>query len=179
MFVSLFFLTNFDPTRSGMNRGHDVTIWSGDFHAIRKTIIPLTLLHPDLWHWTIGLFQSAFSKKTWMVSEAANNDQMKLSILGSLKNSKKKHNRNCHWDPPSRHCTIPFRDFQMGEFHSSAISAMAFSHSEIVLPMNVHNVASIIRFWSKKQVGILQVHRTLLCFPRFQMVSIPSGWEQN
>ena len=35
----------------------------------------------------------------------------------------------------------------MGEFHSSAmsaISAMAFSHSEIVLPMNVHNVASII-----------------------------------
>ena len=69
---------------------------------------------------------------------------------GPSKIRKKKHNRNCHWDPPSRHCTIPFRDFQMGEFHSSAISAMAFSHSEIVLPMNVHNVASIIRFWSKK-----------------------------
>jgi hypothetical protein len=50
----------------------------------------LTLLHPDLGHFRIGF--SIGSKKTWMVSEAANNDQMKLSILGSLKNSKKKKN---------------------------------------------------------------------------------------
>jgi hypothetical protein len=48
----------------------------------------LTLLHPDLGHFRIGF--SIGSKKTWMVSEAANNDQMKLSILGSLKNSKNK-----------------------------------------------------------------------------------------
>jgi len=102
------------------------------------------------WGTSALVFQSAAKRHGWF-QRLQTMTRWNCRFWGPSKIRKiKKHHRNCHRDPPSRHCTIPFRDFRMGEFHSSAISAMAFSHSEIVLPVNVHNVASVIRFWSKK-----------------------------